>query len=425
MTEITRRSLLLAGAGAATAAALPKIARAQPGGPYCDTVVIGAGVFGAWTAWRLREAGQQVVLVDAWGPAHARASSGGESRMTRGAYGADEVYTRMALESLVEWQILSAHSGLPILYQTGVLFFFPHVEPFLEQTMQVHQRLGLPTQLIQPEEMRRRWPQINFDGIAAGLYEPRFGALMARRAVQQLVADFVARGGEYRHAQIQPIRADARGGIDRVEPTQGYEIITARNFVFACGPWLGKLFPELLGRRIFPTRQEVFFFAPPPGDTDYDTGQRSTDPAALPGWADFNGGDIYYGFPSLEGRGFKIAHDAHGPPMDPDTGDRIPSASALADVRAFMARRFPHMADRPLSEARVCQYENSSNGDFLIDRHPTLRNVFLVGGGSGHGFKHGPAVGRYAAELVMGTLRNPEPRFSLATKAEVENRAVH
>jgi len=424
LTGINRRSLLIAGAGAAAAAALPKLAGAQPGGPTCDTVVIGAGVFGAWTAWRLREAGQSVVLVDAWGPAHARASSGGESRMTRGAYGADEVYTRMALESLAEWRTLSAHSGLPIFHQTGVLFFFPHLEPFLEQTMQVHRRLGLPTRLLQPEEMRRRWSQINFDGIAAGLYEPEFGALMARRAVQQLVADFVARGGEYRHARIQPIRADTRGRIDRVEPTRGYAI-TARNFVFACGPWLGKLFPALLGRRIFPTRQEVFFFAPQPGDTDYDPGQRAADPAALPGWADFNGGDIYYGFPSLEGRGFKIAHDAHGPAMDPDTGDRLPSAQALADVRAFMARRFPQMADRPLSEARVCQYENSSNGDFLIDRHPTLENVFLVGGGSGHGFKHGPAVGRYAAELVMGRLRAPEPRFSLATKAEVENRAVH
>lgn len=134
---------------------------------------------------------------------------------------------------------------------------------------------------------------------------------------------------------------------------------------------------------------------------------------------------MYYGFPDLEARGFKIAHDAHGPPIDPDTGDRTPSPQALAEVRAYMARRFPLMADRPLNEARVCQYENSSNGDFLIDRHPALANVVLVGGGSGHGFKHGPAVGRYAADLVTGTLSAPEPRFSLATKAEVQHRTVH
>jgi len=413
MTGITRRSLLLSGAGAAAASALPGPLRAQPGE---NILVVGAGVFGAWTATRLLAAGHRVTLVDAWGPAHARASSGGESRMTRGSYGADEVYTRMALDSLVEWRALSQRSGLPIFHELGVLFFFPEADPFLAQTMAVHRRLGLPTELLEAREMRRRFPQIDFGGVAAGLYEPRFGALMARRAVQTLVAEFVRGGGDYRHAQVRaPV--DERRRLRHVF-TRSAAMLHADHFVFACGPWLGTLFPNLLGRRIFPTRQEVFFFAPEAGDTRFQPGR-------LPGWADFNGGDIYYGFPDLEGRGFKIAHDAHGPPMDPDTGDRAFSAQALADVRAFMARRFPALAARPLNEARVCQYENSSNGDFLIDRHPDWENVLLVGGGSGHGFKHGPAVGRYAADLLLGRLATPEPRFSLATKAESEARAVH
>jgi monomeric sarcosine oxidase len=416
MTGINRRSLLLAGAATATAATLPKSLTAQTRRASWDVAVVGAGVFGAWTARKLQALGRRVLLVDAWGPAHARASSGGESRMTRGAYGADEVYTRMAVESLADWRALSGRSGLPILHRTGVLFFFPEHDPFLGQTMAVHRRLGLPTRLLEAGEMRRRFPQIDFTGISAGLYEPEFGALMARRSVQTLVAEFVRAGGDYRQARIDSPGEGSRM-LSQIVGDDG-ERFRADRFVFACGPWLGRVFPELLGRRIFPTRQEVFFFAPRAGDTRFEIGH-------LPGWADFNGGDIYYGFPDLEGRGFKIAHDAHGPPMDPDTGDRIPCSQALADVRAFMARRFPALAGRPLSEARVCQYENSSNGDFLIDRHPTLQNVFLVGGGSGHGFKHGPAVGRYAAELAMGTLRTPEPRFSLATKAEVENRAVH
>ena len=189
-------------------------------------------------------------------------------------------------------------------------------------------------------------------------------------------------------------------------------------FVFACGPWLPKLFPDVLGRRIFPTRQEIFFFAPKPGD-------RSFEPNRFPGWADFNAGDIYYGFPDLEGRGFKIAHDAHGPAFDPDGGDRTPSATGLADVRAYMERRFPSLAARPMTEARVCQYENSANGDLLIDFHPRMKNVLLVGAGSGHGFKHGPEVGRYAAGLVTGTLKAREPRFSLASKGEKQARGVH
>ena len=408
--------MILSGAGAAAVAALPKGLRAQPGRRDADTIVVGAGVFGAWTATRLRAAGQSVMLVDAWGPAHARASSGGESRMTRGSYGADQVYTRMALDSLEDWRALSARSGLPIFHPIGVLFFFPQVEPFLEDTMRVHRGLGLPTELLDTAQMRRRFPQMNFDGIAAGIHEPRFGALMARRAVQSLVAEFVQHGGVYRQAQVAP-PAGSGATLPQVTLATG-ENLRANRFVFACGPWLGRLFPDLLGHRIFPTRQEVFFFAPPPGDTRFE-------PGSLPGWADFNQGDMYYGFPDLEGRGFKIAHDRHGPPIDPDAGDRIPSAPALAEVRAFMAQRFPAMAGRPLSESRVCQYENSSNGDFLIDRHPAWENVVLVGAGSGHGFKHGPAVGRYAADLALGRLRAPEPRFGLATKAEEQARAVH
>jgi glycine/D-amino acid oxidase-like deaminating enzyme len=129
--------------------------------------------------------------------------------------------------------------------------------------------------------------------------------------------------------------------------------------------------------------------------------------------------------PDLEARGFKIAHDKHGPSIDPDTGDRQTSAAALAEVRRFLSMRFPALAARPLVESRVCQYENSSNGDLLIDRHPTMPNVWLVGAGSGHGFKHAPAVGRYAAELAAGTLKSVEPRFSLSSKAANQRRLVH
>ncbi len=416
MAEVTRRTALLAGAGASAALAAPAILKAAQGSRE-RIVVVGAGVFGAWTAERLRAAGHKTLLLDAWGPAHSRASSGGESRMTRGAYGADEVYTRMALDSLADWKRLSALSPLPLFHQMGVLFFFPKREDYVSQSLEVHRRLGLPTELLDRRAMQRRFPMVDFDGAEVGLYEPGFGALMARRAVQELVAAFRRAGGEYERAAIAPPGRGRNGRLTEVVTVDGRRIAADR-FVFACGPWLPKLFPSLLGSRIFPTRQEVFFFATPAGDRRFEPGQ-------LPGWADFNGGDIYYGFPDLENRGFKIAHDKHGGPIDPDTVERTPSPAALADVRAFMARRFPALARQPLSEARVCQYENSANGDLLIDFHPQLRNVLLVGGGSGHGFKHGPAVGTYAASLLTGTLQRPEPRFSLATKAETQQRAVH
>jgi len=406
---LTRRALLGAGAAAGTALAAPVLARGTP-----DTIVVGAGVFGAWTAEMLRRQGQRVLLVDAWGPAHARASSGGESRMTRAGYGADPLYARMAWDSLPEWKGLSARSTLPLFHQTGVLFFTRDPD-YVRQNIDAHRALGLDTVALDNRALRRRYPQIAWNDGEIGFLEPQFGALMARRAVQSLVAAFVAGGGDYRIAAIAPPFPGRR--LARLVTDSG-ERLSAARFVFACGPWLPKLFPNLLGPRIFPTRQEVFFFAPEAGDDRFG-------PAKLPGWADYNDGDIYYGFPDLEARGFKIAHDAHGPRIDPDANDRMPSAAALADARAYMERRFPDLRGRPLAEARVCQYENSATGDLLIDRHPRWDNVLLVGAGSGHGFKHGPAVGKRAADMLLGDRPQDEPRLSLATKGEDAQRQVH
>jgi sarcosine oxidase len=423
---LTRRELIqgVAGGLAMSAAGIgrraaastdPQAATAVPTANKWDTIVVGAGVFGAWTAWHLRKTGQRVLLLDASGPANARASSGGESRLTRTIYGADDVYTRMAWDSLEDWRWLSSRSGLPILHAIGVLMFFGKREPFVDQSIEAHRRLKLRLDLLDQAELRKRYPQVSWDGVELGLFEPELGALMARRAVQTLVEELVAAGGEYRLASV-PAPGDG-ANLEGIKTTAG-ETLRAGRYVFACGPWMPKMFPSLLGNRIFPTRQEVFFFAPENGDDRFEPGR-------LPGWADFNDGDIYYGFPDLESRGFKIAHDAHGVPFDPDTGDRRPTAAALDDVRAYLKKRFPALAERPMVEARVCQYENSSNGDFLIDRHPRWENALLLGGGSGHGFKHGPAVGKYAADLLTGRLASVEPRFSLATKGAVQHREVH
>jgi sarcosine oxidase len=413
--KVTRRGVITSALAAGVASGVRGEEKKMTNQKPWDSVVIGAGVFGAWTAWHLRKAGQRVLLLDAVGAANARASSGGESRLTRGSYGADEVYTRFAFDSLPQWKWLSDLSGLPLLHQIGVLFFFQKREVYVDQSLEVHRRLKLPTLELDRAALEQRYPQANWKDIEVGLLEPEFGVLMARRAVQTLVRQFVKAGGEYRVAAVKP--PDASKPLAAIELSDG-SAVSATNYVFACGPWLPKVFAHLLGPRIFPTRQEVFFFGAPAGDARFGG-------AALPGWADFNGGDIFYGMPDLEGRGFKVANDKHGPPIDPDRGDRVASPGALADARAYLAKRFPALAGAPLNEERVCQYENSSNGDFLIDRHPTANNVLLVGAGSGHGFKHGPEVGRYAAELLTGKLKAPEPRFSLATKAEQQNRAVH
>lgn len=380
-----------------------------------DAIIVGAGVFGTWTAWHLLRQGRKVLLLDAAGPAHVCASSGGETRMMRTAYGPDETYTRLAWDSLEDWRSLSGRSASPVFHPIGVLFLFARIEPYVTASIDVNKRLGIPIETLDHPTLARRYPQVVWDGVEIGLYEPDRGALMARRAVQTLQQEFIAAGGEYRQLGVLPPKTGKT--LETIATVSG-ETLQADRFVFACGPWLPKVFPDLLGTRIFTTRQEVFYFQRQAGDMRFS-------PEQLPAWADFNGDDMYYGMPDFEGRGFKVAHDAHGAPFEPDTGDREATASGLAEVRAYMERRFPRMARQPLSATDVCQYENSSNGDLLVDRHPTCENVWLVGAGSGHGFKHGPAVGRYAAQLVTGQPQKIEPRFSLHSKATRQKRDVH
>src|SRR5881394_2902481 len=338
---MSRRSLLIGAGGAAVS---PAVAKTYKRGMKDHVAIVGAGVFGAWTAHHLQQQGHRVTLIDAHGPAHTRSSSGGESRLTRAAYGKDAIYTRMAMDSLPQWQALSAVSGLPIFIPAGILFFFPTEEPYVRDSIAAHKKFGLPTDVMTQAEMTRRFPMIDFDGIRVGLYEPGFGALMARRSVLTLVDRFVKAGGTYMKGVSEPPHGTS-GGLKEIRLSSG-ERITADRFVFALGPWLGKFFPDVIGRRIEPTRQEVFFFAPPAGD-------RGFLPGAMPGWADFNGGDIFYGFPDLESRGVKFAHDQHGAVVDPDKQDRRPTEAALAEIIGYRDHRFPLLKGAPLTEARV------------------------------------------------------------------------
>jgi len=380
-----------------------------------DVVVVGAGVFGGWTAWNLRRRGQKVLLVDAYGPGNARSSSGGESRIIRMGYGADEIYTRWAQKSLALWKEFFGFKRPGLFYETGVLWLGAEGDARVRGTAATLARCGVTFEELDGGELAKRYPQIGLDGIATGLLEPQSGVLMARRAVAAVVEAAVVNGAEYRVLEIvTPERAQGSGGLTSIT-TRGGERIEAEQFVFACGAWLGKLFPEVLGERIFVSRQEVFFFGVPAGDMRFS-------PSALPTFL-FQG-DESYGMPDLESRGFKIALDRHGVRVDPDTQSRVVSGDVAEDVRRYVARRFPGLRDAPIVETRVCQYENTSSGDFLIDRHPEMVNVWFVGGGSGHGFKHGPAVGEYVVGRILDGAEG-EPRFSFSSKDTVQRRAVY
>lgn len=374
-----------------------------------DVLVVGAGVFGIWTAWHLHRAGKRVAVIDAVGPAHSGASSGGESRVTRCGYGAAELYTEWACRSMTEWRALSERAALPLFHETGVLWIHRDGEPFFEDNARVLARHGVPFARLSAPELRSRYPVLRVANDEAGFFEPRGGGLMARRAVQQLSLELEAEGVALLHGEVAPIRAadGIDGALPSVTTTDG-EVIEAETFVVACGPWLDRVCPEAMAERLFVTRQEVLFFA-----------VDRTRTGALPVWANLP----FYGLPSLEGRGFKVANDTHGPEVDVTRIDRRPSREAETEARKFLARRFPSLAGSPLSESRVCQYENSSNGDFVLDRHPGLENLWLAGCGSGHGFKHGPAVGAHLAGLVLGT-EETIGRFSLESKQTRQEREI-
>jgi sarcosine oxidase len=378
-----------------------------------DTAVIGAGVFGAWTAYRLRQSGQAVALLDGYGPANSRASSGGESRIIRMGYGADELYTRWAARALALWQDFFREVGRPFFQHTGVLWLARADDPYTLATLETLTKVGVKFEKLTRAELEGRFPQFAFGSEAWGVFEPDSGVILARSAVREVVREAVGRGVNYLPEAV--VAPDGRGRLDSVTTQSGLKVAAA-NFVFACGPWLPKIFPRLLGEWIRPTRQEVFFFGVEAGDPAFTT-------PAMPAWVDFK--ELVYGIPDLEGRGFKLAIDAHGPPFDPDAGERLATADGLAKAREHLARLLPGLRDAPVVETRVCQYENTPHGDFLIDRHPDFENVWLVGGGSGHGFKHGPALGEYVAGKVTQADTDSEPRFALSAEGKARRRLVY
>jgi glycine/D-amino acid oxidase-like deaminating enzyme len=368
-------------------------------------------VFGAWSAKFLTDARHRVTLIDAYGPANSRASSADHSRVIRAGYGADAIYSHWATDSWPHWAWLQEQSGRPLITRTGAVFLGEPDNAYVRATHTTLTHLGIAAETIEAAALQARYPQIAVDDLGVTVFEPGAGVIRARDAVQTLVRHLVSAGVTYRQELVLPI--DEQSPTLEVRTQAGADV-DADAYVFACGPWLPKLFPQTIGGRIRATRQEVLYFGVPPGIRGFSARE-------LPVWIDFAAGA--YGIGDVDGQGFKVGIDRHGVVVDPDTLDRAIDASLVAATRTSVGRRFPALADAPLVDARVCQYENTSSGDFLIDRHPLWPHCWIVGGGSGHGFKHGPAVGQHVASLVSGGVAVHQ-RFALATKTVLAARAV-
>ncbi|MBV8396098.1 MAG: FAD-dependent oxidoreductase [Actinobacteria bacterium] len=336
-----------------------------------SVAVVGAGVFGAATARELSRRGYDVTLVEQYSPGNIRSGSGGDTRLLRFSHGEDEWYTRSARRSLGAWRELEAETGERLFEPVGVAWFDDGDSAFVAESERTLSRLGIPAERVDGQTL---FPSVE---VASVLFEPEAGVLRARRATQALARGL--RLETRRASPDDPPRADV--------------------VVWACGSWLAALFPALVQQKV--TRRDVFFFG---GDGDW---------TGCPGWCDYDG--AFYGTGDLGGLGVKVAPDTAGDEVEPDTLERMPQQETARLAREYAARRFPSLADAPIVAARVCQYDLTPDAHFLVAPHPEHANWWLVGGGSGHGFKHGPALGEYVADCVEGK-RLPEPFHALGPR---------
>ena len=390
------------GVGPPRAASRARPAAGQGDG-HPDLVVVGAGTFGLWTALHLQRLGARVTVLDGYGPGNSRQTSGGETRGVRSSYGDrphGRLWTRWANDAIrkwIEWDESGRDRLLPrLFFQTGDLILREQSGPYIETTRSHWDALGVPHEVLTPDEVAYRWPWIRFDDLGVALHEPAAGVVRARRAMESVARVFEEEGGTVRIGRATP-GARAGATLETVALDNG-DAVPAGTVLFACGPWFPKLFPALMGRRLRNPIGHVFYFAVPPGDTRFSHPHMPS--YGVPGCT---------GWPALppDHRGFRVRIGGR-PPADPDTSDRWIPPAAHARPREILDRHFPALAGAPLNETRACHYEMSVDQNFIVDRHPDFDNVWLLGGGSAEAFKFGPVLGEYIARRVLGVEDDPE-----------------
>ena len=360
-----------------------------------STVIVGAGVFGSSLARLLAIEGWEVTLVEQESPGWAGSSSGGESRLLRFAHGREAWYARSARRAQELWREID-----PALIADCGLAWFAHGDDGWEADSERMLRAeGIAVERLEPDQAQKLFPSLGVDDLAWVLFEPTAGVLFASSAVQVLAEQAREAG-----ARILRARAEPHGGLVGVcrdrpgSVCAATDLLEADYVVWACGPWLAKLFPRLVELR--PTLQEVVFV------------EAADEWIRAPGWVDYD--RSVYGHGSLRDYGFKVATDAEGQTADPDALGDLAGATEPV-IRRYLRERFPGLGEAPVRSRRPCPYELTPDTHFIAAPHPQHDHVWLLGGGSGHGFKHGPAL----AERMLGWLRGdepPDPRFALGPR---------
>ena len=345
-------------------------------------IVVGAGVFGAATADALVARGWDVTVIEQYAPANARGSSGDRTRMLRLGHGEAEEgqdlhYIRSAARGAALWRALSDELEAPLVERTGLVWLAVEEDGLEHRVTERMTRAGAPFERLTPAATQALFPSMAVDDLAWSLYEPDAGIIRATAAVEALLARARRSGARLLLGRARPggagevLLADRRLGADAV--------------VWACGAWLGRLFPAEAPVR--PTWQDVVHWNAPPAWRDG------------PAW--FDERVALYGFPDVDGLGVKAVSHRPGRTFDPDGDARVADAAMVEEIAAYLARRFPALAGTGPLWSRVMPYEMTPDGHFVAGPAGTPRH-WLLGGGSGHGFKHAPALGEHMADLLEG-----------------------
>ena len=403
-------------------------------GKTYDVAVVGAGAFGGWTAYWLRKLGASVVLVDAYGPGNSRSTSGDETRGVRTSYGDrphGEQWMQWASRSIQRWKQWDDEWGrdlkMRLFFTTGDFIFRSEWENFTKTTRDLFVKNNIKHESVDVEIVRKEFPVFDLRDITACLYETEAGVVRARRATQCVAEVFQKMGGDMVVARAYPGLAKNRRMGDLILDT--HETARAANYVFACGPWLGKVFPGVMGARLRTPVGRVCYFATPLGDERFSFPYMpSFNFPGVTGWPtlpiDSRGLRVRGGGGGGGGRGGggggggrgggRGGGQPAGPPViggpdqDPDLSDRHVDQETIQRSRNFLAERLPLLKDAPINETRACHYESSISRNFVIDRHPDMQNVWIAGAGSAEAFKSGPVIGEYVARRVLNKDLEPQ-----------------
>ena len=347
--------------------------------------MVGAGVAGVMSALSLQQRGYKVSLIDRWEPGHPRASSSDYNRLFRNIHGADRMYTKWARQSRLQWMELQVELNCVLYVESGVLVIATERHSAWEDsTFATFDELGVPYFKFDVDELSIRFPQFKFNNVAYGIYEPEAGALMAHRAIIELTKKFVRQGGKVHRCHV---RSD---GDERLN-IEG-KVLDADLIVASAGPWLGDMYPRTIAPILDVVRQNIIYTSTPDADTSYDSDN-------MPGWIDH--GYSAYGAPSIEGTGVKAAIAWTEAIIDLDNDERIVDQATFTRTRQYIRNRMPGLAGQRAVDQKACQIAMTPDTHFIIDHHPQHENVLIVGGCSGHLFKHGPVVGEFVAGVGL------------------------